>query len=252
MPYSRRFAIFAFCYLHALAHAAPDTPVIAAGTVPDAASKAAILGRLQALFGAARVVDRIGVGGVIAPPGWEKQVQSALSDSLRQVSEGTLQFEGSAIRLQGGVGSVQERQAVLADLSGRIDPTYTLRNELRINAPEQGMVDAALGKRIVEFELGKADLTARGRAILDDIAGVLLKLQGKRVEVVGHTDDRGARWANVALSLARAEAVKTYLTGKGIPAASISVSGKGPDQPVADNAVEDGRARNRRIEFRVL
>jgi OOP family OmpA-OmpF porin len=55
----------------------------------------------------------------------------------------------------------------------------------------------------------------------------------------------------VSLSLARAQAVKGYLVSKGLPADSLSTSGLGPDQPVASNATEEGRARNRRIEFRV-
>jgi OOP family OmpA-OmpF porin len=51
--------------------------------------------------------------------------------------------------------------------------------------------------------------------------------------------------------LARAQAVKSYLVNRGLVAERIATSGMGPDQPVADNATEAGRARNRRIEFRV-
>jgi OOP family OmpA-OmpF porin len=69
--------------------------------------------------------------------------------------------------------------------------------------------------------------------------------------VIGHTDAQGARAANVSLSLARAESVKVYLVGKGLSADRLATSGMGPDQPVASNANEAGRARNRRIEFRV-
>ena len=56
----------------------------------------------------------------------------------------------------------------------------------------------------------------------------------------------------MALSAARAAAVKTYLAAKGIPPADIVTSGAGPDRPIAPNNTADGRARNRRIEFRVL
>ena len=80
----------------------------------------------------------------------------------------------------------------------------------------------------------------------------LLKLKDKKVEVIGHTDNAGARASNLSLSQARAEAVKAYVTGKGIKPESIAVSGEGPDRPVADNRSADGRARNRRIEFKVL
>jgi OOP family OmpA-OmpF porin len=87
--------------------------------------------------------------------------------------------------------------------------------------------------------------------ILDEMAAAMNKLKGRRFEVIGHTDAMGGRPANVALSLARAQAVKAYLVGKGLPADSLATSGMGPDQPVASNATDEGRARNRRIEFRV-
>jgi OOP family OmpA-OmpF porin len=79
----------------------------------------------------------------------------------------------------------------------------------------------------------------------------LLKLKDRKVEVIGHTDNAGSRAGNLSLSAARAEAVKAYVVGKGIRAEAIAVSGEGPDRPVADNRSPEGRARNRRIEFKV-
>ncbi|HEY5801995.1 MAG TPA: OmpA family protein [Burkholderiaceae bacterium] len=234
----------------AQAQNAPE-PVIAAGTVPDAATKAAVVGRLQELYGVGRVVDRIQVGAVAAPAGWDKQVRAMLTPGLKQVNRGQLQVQPGSAALRGQVSSAQIRDAVGAELASAA-AGYALQTQLTVAASEQAAIDAVLGKRIVEFETGKAALTPAGRAILDDIAAVLRKLGGKPVEVVGHTDDKGARASNVALSQARAQAVKLYLSEQGVAAESIAVAGRGPDQPVADNATEAGRARNRRIEFRVL
>jgi OOP family OmpA-OmpF porin len=114
------------------------------------------------------------------------------------------------------------------------------------------VLDAALANRIIEFESGKATLTDAGKAILDQMSVALLKVKGKRVELIGHTDNAGSRASNVSLSQARAEAVKAYVTGKGVNPDSIAVSGEGPDRPVADNRSAEGRARNRRIEFKVI
>jgi len=80
----------------------------------------------------------------------------------------------------------------------------------------------------------------------------LLKLKDKRVEVIGHTDNAGSRAGNLSLSQARAEAVKAYIAGRGVNPGLIAVSGEGPDRPVADNRTPEGRARNRRIEFKVV
>jgi len=113
------------------------------------------------------------------------------------------------------------------------------------------VVDQALANRIVEFEPGSAVLRPAALPILDEMASAMTRLKGRKFEVIGHTDAMGARAGNVSLSLARAQAVKTYLIGKGLPAESLATSGMGPDQPVASNATDEGRARNRRIEFRV-
>jgi OOP family OmpA-OmpF porin len=132
-----------------------------------------------------------------------------------------------------------------------LNPTYTVNNGLRVSAAEQEVLDDALARRIIEFESGQAVIRPSGQAILDEMAAALQKVKGKKVEVIGHTDNTGLRDTNLALSLARAEAVRSYLTGKGISAAMIAVSGQGPDRPVAENTTAEGRARNRRIEFRV-
>lgn len=72
------------------------------------------------------------------------------------------------------------------------------------------------------------------------------------VLVEGHTDSVGRRKYNVALSLQRAKAVSEFLIAEGIEPFRVAIQGMGPDKPVDDNATPDGRARNRRIEFKLL
>ena len=72
------------------------------------------------------------------------------------------------------------------------------------------------------------------------------------VEVSAHTDNTGDDRSNRQLSLERANAVYRYLLSKGIAAEALLVRGYGEDRPVADNSSESGRAKNRRVEFRVM
>ena len=86
---------------------------------------------------------------------------------------------------------------------------------------------------------------------LDDLVS---KIQGINLEViiaVGHTDSVGSDAYNQKLSLKRAEAVKAYLTGKGIEANRVYTEGKGEKQPIADNRTAEGRAKNRRVEIKI-
>lgn len=82
---------------------------------------------------------------------------------------------------------------------------------------------------------------------MSDLLAVLSANADWKLRIEGHTDNVGEQAANLKLSKLRAAAVASWLTGKGIDAARLSVAGLGDTQPVADNATEDGRARNRRV-----
>jgi OOP family OmpA-OmpF porin len=96
----------------------------------------------------------------------------------------------------------------------------------------------------VQFATGSAALSQDARVVLDK---ALDCLNNGRFEVVGHTDSVGNSAANQRLSEARANAVVAYLRSKGIDGSRLTAVGYGDTRPVADNATEEGRARNRRI-----
>jgi len=110
-----------------------------------------------------------------------------------------------------------------------------------------------VGERIilegVNFETAKTSLLPGAKVILDQVASSLSNYPNAEVAIHGHTDNVGGAKYNMQLSLGRAEAVKTYLVGKGIPAGRIKTKGFGFTKPVADNSTPEGRAKNRRIEF---
>lgn len=104
------------------------------------------------------------------------------------------------------------------------------------------------------FAVDKADLSDDARAKLDKLAANLKK-ENKDVylEIEGHTDSSGSEAYNVALGWRRAESVRRYLNEKqGIPLFRMSVISYGESDPVADNSTREGRAKNRRVEVRVL
>lgn len=226
--------------------------VIASGSVPDEASRATILARLRDLYGAQNVVDRLEIGGVVPPPNWSENMAKILAPNLKQVHKGQLQVSGTQIAIKGQVANEALRQQVVSNMATSLNPTYSIDNGLVAAGGEaQSLLDKTLSNRVVEFESGSATLTASGRAILDEMAAAIKQIGAPKVQLIGHTDSQGNHQANVALSLARASTVRNYLIDKGIPVESLSASGAGPDQPVASNDTAEGRAKNRRIEFRL-
>lgn len=233
--------------------AASAEPVIVDGIVPDEAAKAKVLARLRELYGAERVIDRVRIGSVVAPPNWGDSVAGLVDATLRQVSSGELDVDGNSVRIRGTVANEMQRQQVASHLLTSLNSTYSVNaSGLRVGASAQNLLDDVLADRIIEFESGSNQLTPAGRRILDELVEPMKRIGSSRVQIIGHTDNVGQRQANLALSLARAETVRAYFQEHGIPTAGLSVVGRGPDEPVADNATPAGRARNRRIQFKVL
>jgi OOP family OmpA-OmpF porin len=105
----------------------------------------------------------------------------------------------------------------------------------------------------VQFETAKADLKPVSHALLDEVVQVLkANPQIELVQVEGHTDSTGTAELNRKLSRQRAESVVKYLRSKGIEKSRLEAVGFGPDRPIADNAYEDGREANRRVEFVIV
>ncbi len=115
----------------------------------------------------------------------------------------------------------------------------------------QQRLDALLASRRVSFQTNLAILDRQGLGTVDALAD-LLRGSGVRVEIAGHTDNRGDEDKNVVLSRQRAEAVVAALVARGIPQGELVAVGYGSAQPVASNATRDGQARNRRIAVRIL
>ena len=101
--------------------------------------------------------------------------------------------------------------------------------------------------RQVQFATNSAELTAEGRATLDDTVEQLTRLKFVAGTVVGYTDSVGPDAYNQKLSERRAETVASYLEGKGVAVGRLSSSGAGESAPVGDNKTAEGRAQNRRV-----
>jgi OOP family OmpA-OmpF porin len=102
------------------------------------------------------------------------------------------------------------------------------------------------------YDFNKSDLKPEGKATLDKIAADLSKIKLEVIIAVGNTDSVGTDAYNMALGQRRAQSVKTYLVAKGIDASRIYTESKGKSNPVASNATEEGRAKNRRTDIEVV
>jgi outer membrane protein OmpA-like peptidoglycan-associated protein len=103
----------------------------------------------------------------------------------------------------------------------------------------------------VTFAVDSTTISPSFRAALDEVANSLQKYPSSLVDVMGHTDSSGSDAYNLDLSRRRAESVKGYLVMRGVGSARVATIGYGEQYPRADNATEEGRAQNRRVEIRI-
>jgi outer membrane protein OmpA-like peptidoglycan-associated protein len=101
----------------------------------------------------------------------------------------------------------------------------------------------------VLFSIGKSDLSAASKSSLDKLFALLVKYPDTNIEIQGHTDNTGTQALNLKLSQKRADAVKGYLSTKGIDAARLTSKGFGEDSPQYSNDTEEGRSQNRNVLF---
>jgi OOP family OmpA-OmpF porin len=104
----------------------------------------------------------------------------------------------------------------------------------------------------VNFETNSDRLLPGAESVLSDAVATLRRNIDLVVEVAGHTDSAGSADYNASLSERRAITVRDYLVARGVNGGNLTARGYGEDMPIADNASADGRARNRRVELRIL
>jgi outer membrane protein OmpA-like peptidoglycan-associated protein len=143
----------------------------------------------------------------------------------------------------GAVGGYQDRQERALRAAARDTQIEVTRqgDEIAINLPEN-----------ISFDFNSAVVRPELRAELQEVAGVLREFNSTVIGVFGHTDNIGSTAVNERLSLQRAEAVAGTLESFGVPRARMMTRGFGYTQPVASNDTAEGRARNRRVELRIV
>ena len=132
----------------------------------------------------------------------------------------------------------QKQQMEAATRGSGVQVTQTADNQLKLEVPSD-----------ISFATGSARITPALEPILDRFAQTLAENPKTTVRIVGHTDSTGSDAINDPLSVNRASSVRNYLSARGVAADRIAIDGRGAREPIADNASDAGRARNRRVDI---
>lgn len=148
----------------------------------------------------------------------------------------------SEVRASDGVSNVP---LALEDVIPKSDYYYVVKSDKGIII----RADAAS-----TFKVGRAELLPQSAVYLDEVASILKNSvsSDKKILIAGHTDRSGSKAANDRLSLRRAQSVMAALVQRGVNPMILSAEGFGFDEPISDNASDNGRAMNRRVEIIIL
>ncbi len=113
-------------------------------------------------------------------------------------------------------------------------------------------VATALNLQIINFDTASTEVPEVNKLVLDQAAALLQRAPHVILKVTGHADAQGSEAENKVLSVQRAQAITSYLVGKGVNPAQLQAVGMGEDQPVEPNATPAGQFQNRRVTFEVV
>ncbi|MEM1314569.1 MAG: OmpA family protein [Pseudomonadota bacterium] len=237
-----------------------ETGLALSGGAPDEASLAAIRAYAHARLGPEVEADGLKTVEAAPPAAWRRASLAAL-EALGPLEQGEAGFDGETLRVAGLSDDPAAAARVEAALAPARDAGVATRSEVSIDpvraAERLPLPPAACLARLtaeveaapVVFAPGSATIEPESKGVLDGLAAALRRCAGIVVEIGGHTDSQGRETTNLALSQARADAVLDALLARGAPYQALAARGYGEAEPIADNATEAGRARNRRIAF---
>jgi outer membrane protein OmpA-like peptidoglycan-associated protein len=176
----------------------------------------------------------------------DKVMQTGQTDDKGQIV--TVVQEGKSYEVEVSAnGYVPQRQTInLVNVTRGTKRVILLDPIVKI---EKGL---AFKFKNVNYNTGTADLTPEALEILNLVSGILVENPKLQIEISGHTDNDGRAAKNLALSKARSKSVQTYLLSKGGKSSQMKALGFGQTKPIATNTTPEGKAENRRVEFKVL
>ncbi|MCY3878705.1 MAG: OmpA family protein [Rhodobacteraceae bacterium] len=234
-----------------------DGVVTSEGALPDGTTRRIVnLTALLTLEGS-RIRDYATLDTAGKHPDTELILKSI--QALDMLHSGTVSVTPDAVSAR-GVSADYHAESEIRSLFPETDVRLQVEFDRSINEATQltpplncvHLLNATQSDAKLSFNPGSTMFNATSIPVLESISEILKKCLHAPIEIAGHTDSQGRESMNLDLSNRRARAVIVELQDFGVSARNLVARGYGESQPIADNSTEDGREKNRRIEFRLL
>jgi OOP family OmpA-OmpF porin len=240
----------------------PEGLVQLRGRLGSERSQASVSNFARAEFGSDNVHDTTRVDSSM-PDGWGVRVMIGI-EALSKMHHGTLTVTPESIDLKGVTSDPEAQTAMTQILSDRLGETSRYQMNVtydealnRIEVPPTpeecvARINEVLDAQQITFAPGSIKVEGEALDVVKRIAEAMKGCDEVPMEIGGHTDSQGREAMNQTLSQARAEAVLDTLLSFEVLTTRLSARGYGESRPIADNDTEEGRQKNRRIEFRLI
>lgn len=232
-----------------------ETGLTISGYYPDEQTLMSFLSKLRQSFGDIAIANNLQIGGG-EPAGFYDLAGKSLVQ-LERLAQGELNIQDQSLTLNGSAYLESASQEIPRALNAILPLGFTVQAQItkiekvaQISSGEcQKMLSDALNGRTIQFETGKADISVLSKGLLEQLAATAMRCPTTNLEIIGHTDNVGVEDNNLILSYNRAMTVVKYLVETGIDIKRLAAIGYGSMKPIASNDNEQGKAKNRRIEF---
>lgn len=223
------------------------------GYMPSKESIENLYKRIESEHPQSKLIKQIDIG-TGEPKSWEELIV-ILSLLLQDLDLATVNIVDTQISLSAKCQNSKTKEKIVEHLRNFESRGYTIQQ--RIVAMDestkvcQDKFNTLLSSQKIVFDMGKSTIKSENTALLNSLVDISSLCPDAKIDIVGYTDNKGNDAKNRLLSQDRAKAVVAKLFQLGIPLEQMKAIGRGESEPVADNASPEGRAENRRIEFRV-
>ena len=229
------------------------------GYVPDKDTASLAVDATRAKIAAGSSItdnQKVGAG---APTNFAGAMSVAIQSVSRLVT-GKAEINGTDVTVSGEALTGVAANEIRARVANGLPPGYLGKTDLTVRTvaefvtPQacQSAMSAIMENDTIQFESGKSAIKPDSFGLLDRLAFEARRCPEQKIEIGGHTDSDGSEEANIKLSQERSNAVRDYLVRSGVLFSRLIAKGYGEANPVADNSTAEGKAKNRRIDFRIL
>ena len=224
------------------------------GYMPSKKQKRTLLRTLNSIYKKTNIIDKLDIGAG-EPLDWSKFI-TTVAMQVAHLEIASVNIVDKELHISGKIDTEDKRQLISHALEKFKKHKFMIHNHIvAMDASAklcQKRFNSLLSQKKIKFESGKSILKPENSKLLRELSDTALLCPNVKIEVIGHTDSLGDEKRNLKLSLERAKVVVAKLFGLGISLERMEAKGRGEKSPIADNTTDEGRAKNRRIEFKVV